>query len=110
MWYWSWLISCETADGKSVTCQEIIESIDEQNKTMVFKLFGEDIDKQFKVFNLIFQAIDKKDGSAAIKWSVEYERVTEDVHPPFGYIEFCNQSVKDVDAYLVKPEEIVKKL
>ncbi|CAJ1975444.1 unnamed protein product [Sphenostylis stenocarpa] len=93
-----------TIDGRVVTCQESIKSVDEKNKRMVFKLFGEDIDKEFKVFNLIFEAIEKNDGSAAIKWSVEYERVNEDVHPPYGYMEFCNKCVKDIDAYLFKEE------
>jgi len=95
-------------DGKVVTCQEKIESVDEKNKSIVFKLFGEDIDNQFKVFNLIFQAIEKNDGSAAIKWSVEYQRANEEVHPPYGYMEFCNKCTKDIDDYLFKEEDKAK--
>jgi len=45
-------------DGKVTTCLESIESVDKENKTITYKLFGEDIDHRFKVFKLIFQAID----------------------------------------------------
>ncbi|WVZ03147.1 hypothetical protein V8G54_023953 [Vigna mungo] len=60
------------------------------------------IDHKYKVFNLTFEAIEKDDGSAAIKWSIEYEKVSEDVHPPYGYLEFYDHVTKDVDAHLVK--------
>ncbi|XP_027356248.1 kirola-like [Abrus precatorius] len=64
-----------TVEGKVVTCHEIMESIDEQNKTITFKLFGEDIDQHFKVFKLIFQTMNKNDGSATIKWTIEFEKI-----------------------------------
>ncbi|XP_020229267.1 MLP-like protein 34 [Cajanus cajan] len=99
--HWSY-----TIDGKVVTSQERIESVDEQNKRIIFKLFGEDIEKQFKVFNLIFKATDKNDGVACIKWTIEYERKSEDAEPPYGYIEFCNKCVKDIDAHLLQAEEL----
>ncbi|KAK7389371.1 hypothetical protein VNO78_24337 [Psophocarpus tetragonolobus] len=105
-----WLI-VKQLEGKTVTCHESFESIDEKNKTIRYKLFGEDISKQFKVFRLIFQAIDKNEHgcTAAIKWTVEYERVSKDVHPPFGYMEYFNKVVEDIDGYLVKEEENANK-
>jgi len=99
------LATCETTDGETLTCLETIESVDEQNKTIVFKLFGEAMDDKYKVFKLTFEAIEKDGGSAAIKWSIEYERVSEDVRPPYGYIEFYDHLTKDVDAYIVKAEK-----
>ncbi|KAK7405719.1 hypothetical protein VNO78_07327 [Psophocarpus tetragonolobus] len=97
-----------TIAGEVLTCHESIESIDEKNKTITFKLFGEDIEKHFKVFKLIVQAIDKNEyGSSAIKCTIEYEKISKDVHPPFGYLEFCNKCVEDVDEHLLKADEIV---
>ncbi|XP_027908837.1 MLP-like protein 43 [Vigna unguiculata] len=94
---WTYVI-----DGKVTTCQESIESIDEANKTITYKLFNGDIDQQFKVFKFIFQAIDKNSGGAIIKWTIEYERVSEDVDPPYGYVEYLHKSTRDIDAHLLK--------
>ncbi|KAK7313877.1 hypothetical protein VNO77_39080 [Canavalia gladiata] len=91
-----------TIDEKVTTCQESIESVDEVHKIIIYNLFGGDIENEFKVFKLIFQAVDKDEGGAAIKWSVEYEKINEDVEPPYGYMGLCNRCVKDIDAYLVK--------
>ena len=44
------LIACETTDGKVTTCLESIESIDEQSKTITYKLFSGDIDHNYKNF------------------------------------------------------------
>ena len=75
----------------------------------MFKLYGEDIDDKYKVFNLIFEAIEKDDGSAAVKWSVEYEKVSEEVHAPYGYLEFCDHCIRDVDAHLAEAQENANK-
>ncbi|TKY68574.1 MLP protein 43 [Spatholobus suberectus] len=67
-----------------------------------YKLFGGDIDHQFKVFKLIFQAIDKDHGGAIIKWTIEYERIGEEVDPPYGYIEYVHKCTSDIDGHLLK--------
>ncbi|KAK7342949.1 hypothetical protein VNO80_25907 [Phaseolus coccineus] len=71
-------------------------------KTIIFKLFSGDIDHQYKLLNLIFQATDKENGGAIIKWTVEYERVGEEVDPPYGYIEYLHKCTADIDAHLLK--------
>jgi len=95
-------IFCGRTDGKVTTCHESIESVDEANKTIYYKLFGEEIDQKFKVFRLIFQAIDKENGGAIIKWSIEYERVDEEIEPPYGYIEYVHKCTSDIDGHLLK--------
>ncbi|XP_027911981.1 MLP-like protein 28 [Vigna unguiculata] len=94
-----------TVDGRVETCHERIESVDEQKKRIAFKIFGEAIDAKYKVYKLIFEAIEKDDGSGAIKWSVEYEKVSEDVQPPYMYLEFYDHLTEDVDAHLLKADE-----
>lgn len=54
------------------------------------------------MFNLIFQAIDKENGGAIIKWTIEYEKLNEEVHPPYGYIEYVHNCTRDIDSNLVK--------
>jgi len=89
-------------EGKVTTCLESIESVDEANKTITYKLFDGGIDQQFKVFKFIFQAIDKNSGGAIIKWTIEYERVSEEVDPPYGYVEYLHTFTRDIDAHLLK--------
>ncbi|KAK7342947.1 hypothetical protein VNO80_25905 [Phaseolus coccineus] len=95
--HWTYVI-----DGKVTTCHESIESLDEESKTIKCKLFGEEIDHKFKVFNLIFQAIDKENGGAIAKWTIEYERVDEEVDPPYGYVEYVHKCTADIDGHLLK--------
>jgi hypothetical protein len=61
------------------TCHESIEEVDEQNKKSTFKLFGGDIDEHYKVFKLILEVLDKSDGSAAVKWTIEYEKINKKI-------------------------------
>ncbi|PNX56894.1 MLP-like protein, partial [Trifolium pratense] len=89
-------------DGKVHTCYESIEEVDEQNKKTIFKLFGGDIDEHYKVFKLILEVIDKSDGSAAAKWTVEYEKINEDIDPPNGWMDYLSKCTRDIDAHLVK--------
>jgi len=96
------LIACERTDGKVVRCHEKIKSVDEEKKTINYKLFGEDIDHRFKVFKATFQAIDRENGGAIIKWTIEYERVSEEVDPPYGYIEYVHKCTGDIDGNLLK--------
>ncbi|CAJ1978344.1 unnamed protein product [Sphenostylis stenocarpa] len=91
-----------TIEGKVITCHESVESVDEANKTITYKLFSGDIDDQFNIFKIIFQVLDKGRDGAFIKWTVEYERVDEEVDPPFGYMEFFNKCTKDIDSHLLK--------
>ncbi|KAG5001017.1 hypothetical protein AAZX31_08G226600 [Glycine max] len=92
-----------TIDGKITTCLESIESVDEPNKTITYKLFGGDIGHKYKVFKLIFQAIDTDHGGVIIKWTVEYEKIDENVDPPYGYIEYLHSGSKQIDGNLLKP-------
>ncbi|TKY68509.1 MLP protein 43 [Spatholobus suberectus] len=91
-----------TIAGKVTTYHESIESVDEPNKTITFKVFGEDIDNQYKVFKVILQAIDKDHGGAIIKWTIEYEWIGEEVDPPYGFIEYLHKGSRDVDGHLLK--------
>ncbi|ESW05488.1 hypothetical protein PHAVU_011G183500 [Phaseolus vulgaris] len=95
--HWTYVI-----DGKVVKAHEKIESLDEEKKTIFYKLFGEDIEHSFKVFKLIFQAIDKENHGVIIKWTIEYERLGEEVDPPYGYIEYFHKGTRDIDAHLLK--------
>ena len=96
------IITCKTPDGKVTTYHESIESIDEANKTITYKVFGEEFDHKFRVLKVIFEAIHKDEGGSIIKWIIEYETTSEEVHPPFGFLEYLHNGSRDVDGNLLK--------
>jgi len=96
-----WLVA-KTSDGKVTTYHESVESIDEANRRITYKVFGEDFDDKFKVFKVIFEATPKDEGGDIIKWIIEYETTSEEVDPPFAFLEFVHKGSRDVDANLLK--------
>ncbi|KAK2354340.1 hypothetical protein P8452_74736 [Trifolium repens] len=99
--HWTYVI-----DGKVHTCLETIEEVDDQNKKIIYKLFGtDDIDTHYKQFKLILEVVDK--GShGAVKWTIEFEKVNEDVDPPNGWMDYLSKSTRDIDGHLVKGEKV----
>ena len=43
-------------------------------------------------------------GGASAKWTIEYEKLHEDIEPPNGYMEYFNKITRDVDAHLMKAD------
>ncbi|QHN97476.1 hypothetical protein HN51_045231 [Arachis hypogaea] len=95
--HWTYVI-----DGKVTTCKETIEFVDEKNKTIKFNLFDGDISKQYKVLKVIAQEIDNNNGSVSAKWTLEYEKINDNVEAPYGYLELYDKNTKEMDAHLLK--------
>ncbi|XP_027336046.1 MLP-like protein 28 [Abrus precatorius] len=91
-----------TVDGKVASCKESIEVIDAQNKSLTFNIYDGDVAKQYKILKAHLQVIDQGDGSAVAKWTYEFEKVNEDIKPPYAYLEFVTKVTKDVDDHLIK--------
>ncbi|KAJ1425397.1 START-like domain superfamily [Sesbania bispinosa] len=91
-----------TIDGKVTTCKESIEVLDEENKSITFNLFEGDVEQHYKILKINLQVIDKENGGAITKWTVEYEKVNESVEPPYGYLDYLTKVTKDVDDHLLK--------
>ncbi|XP_058764320.1 major latex protein 146-like [Vicia villosa] len=96
--HWTYVI-----DGKVHTSYDTLEEIDEKNKKLRYNLFGGDIGEHYKVFKLTIELIDKSDGSGAIKWIIDFEKINENIDPPNGWMDYVTNVTKDLDAHLVKP-------
>ncbi|KAK7243909.1 hypothetical protein RIF29_38722 [Crotalaria pallida] len=95
---WTFII-----EGKHVTLKEKIVASDESNKTITWNFHDGDLGKQYKVFLLTMKLEEKHDGSGNIvKWTIDYEKVNDNVDPPYAYLDFLNQCTKDFDAHLLK--------
>ncbi|KAL5061877.1 hypothetical protein RYX36_023614 [Vicia faba] len=96
--HWTYVI-----DGEVHTCYDSVEEVDEENKKNSWKLFGGDIGKHYKVFKLTLQVTDKADdGTAVAKWTVEYEKINDDIDPPNGWMDYISKCTRDVDGHLSK--------
>ncbi|CAI8607066.1 unnamed protein product [Vicia faba] len=95
--HWTYVI-----DGEVHTCHESIEEVDEEKNKIIWKIFEGDIDKHYKDFKLILEVSDKADGTAVVKWTIEYEKINEDINPPIAQMDFLCQNTRDADAKLGK--------
>ncbi|RDX65988.1 MLP-like protein 31, partial [Mucuna pruriens] len=98
----SWTI---TTGGKVETFKESIEAIDEQKKSISFKVFDGEVSKDYKMFKIHFQVIDKEEGGAVTVWTIEYEKMNEDIKPPYHFLDFITAATKDIDAHVQKAEQ-----
>ncbi|XP_020207475.1 MLP-like protein 43 [Cajanus cajan] len=91
-----------TTEGKVVTFKESIEAIDDEKKTISFSISGEEITKDYKMFKLHLQVIDKEEGGAVTVWTIEYEKLHEDITPPYRFLDIITVTTKDIDAHVLK--------
>ncbi|XP_043700866.1 kirola-like [Telopea speciosissima] len=84
----------------ALTAMEKIESIDDENKTLIHSVFEGDIGKLYKSYRVIVKAM-SKGGKNSVKWSIEYEKAHEEVPAPTTYLEFIPKLAKDFDAYVL---------
>ncbi|KAJ1427919.1 START-like domain superfamily [Sesbania bispinosa] len=89
-------------DGKVETCKESIEAIDEKNMTATYNLYDGEMSKNYKIFKWTLQVIDKEGVGGVVKWTFDYEKLNEEIPPPYRYLDYISALTKDVDAHLLK--------
>ncbi|XP_028767196.1 MLP-like protein 34 [Neltuma alba] len=94
--HWSYTIG-----DKVVNCKEHFEEIDHENKSLTFNLFDGDVGEKYKSLKAKLQVAEKGSGALA-KWTYEYEKLSPEVPPPQGYLDFATKVTKDIDAHLIK--------
>ncbi|KAJ1427924.1 START-like domain superfamily [Sesbania bispinosa] len=91
-----------TVDGKVETCKESIEVIDEQNMSVTYILFDGEIGQNYKIMKWTLQVIDKEHVGGIVKWTFDYEKLNEEIAPPYRYLDYITSLTEDVDAHLLK--------
>ncbi|KAE9588969.1 putative START-like domain-containing protein [Lupinus albus] len=91
----------DIVDGKQSHYKERLDAIDERNKTITYTLFDGDFNKNYNVFKLLFQVIEKGN-NVFIKWTIDYEKMNENVEPPYDFMDHLTKSTKEIDAFLLK--------
>ncbi|KAI3796126.1 hypothetical protein L1987_38790 [Smallanthus sonchifolius] len=88
-----------THEGKKKITKQIIESVNEENHTIVFKVIGgELVDELYKSFKHTFHVEPKGDGQVAT-WTLEFERPNTSVPYPTSVLDYVCNIVKDLDAH-----------
>ncbi|PIN09120.1 hypothetical protein CDL12_18296 [Handroanthus impetiginosus] len=87
--------------GIPVIAKDKIVDVDEENKSITFELIGGEVTKYFKCFKATFEATAKADKNI-VRWSLEYEKASEDVPNPHSHLEFLVNVSREIDAYLLK--------
>ena len=87
-----------THDGKKKTAKEIIEAIDEVNKSVTFKVVEGDLMQLYKTF-IITVHVDTKGENNLVTWNFEYEKLNEAVEEPTTLMDFCITVTKDIETH-----------
>jgi hypothetical protein len=91
--------SCETVDGEAKVAKEKIVAIDDTKKSITFKVIEGDLLKEYKSFEIVVQATPKGEGSL-VHWTMEYEKLKDDIPEPNSLLQFAIDLSKDIDAHL----------
>ncbi|KAH8500619.1 hypothetical protein Peur_042455 [Populus x canadensis] len=92
-----------TLDGNAPLCvKETVEEVDDQNKTIKFNCLEGEVLKEFKSFKAIVQVTPKAGEGSLVKWTIEFEKVNEDIPSPDAYLELAQKMTKDIDDHLVE--------
>ncbi|OVA16280.1 Bet v I domain [Macleaya cordata] len=81
--------------------KEKIEVADEANKSLAYSVIDGELATLFKIFKASLQVVPKGDGSS-VKWSLEFEKASEEVPDPDLTLELAVKTFNDLDAYLLK--------
>ena len=86
--------------GNSKSIKESVESIDEENRSITFKVSDGEVLNDYKSYKFTTQAIPKGEG-CLVKWTIEYEKASEDGPDPHDYLEFAVTVTKDIESHLL---------
>ncbi|KAM0047614.1 putative Bet v I/Major latex protein [Helianthus debilis subsp. tardiflorus] len=88
-----------THEGKKKFSKQIIESVNEENHMIVFKVIGgELVDELYKSFVITWHVEPKGDGQVAT-WTFEFEKPDTSVPYPTSMMDYLCNLVKELDAH-----------
>lgn len=75
-----------------------VEAIDEEDKSVTFKVIEGDLLESFKIFVLTIH-VDTSGEDNLVTWSIDYEKVDESVKDPTEYLDVVLRITKDIEAH-----------
>ncbi|KAL2929996.1 MLP-like protein 31 [Bienertia sinuspersici] len=90
-----------TLDGKKCVAKELVEAIDEENKSVRFKIIEGDLLKEFKSLTISVHVVPRGELTAVL-WSAEFEKIADDGPYPTKIMDFCIHVTRDVESHHLK--------
>ncbi|KAK3023806.1 hypothetical protein RJ639_043472 [Escallonia herrerae] len=91
-------------DGKEKVAKEIIEAIDEEKKSVTFKVIEGDLMELYKTFILTVH-VDTKGEDNLVTWTFEFEKLNESIEDPNSLMEFCLNVTKDIETHHIQQQQ-----
>ncbi|KAM7463432.1 hypothetical protein LguiA_031553 [Lonicera macranthoides] len=85
-------------DGKECVAKEVIEAIDEEKKSITFKLIEGDLLHSYKSFRFTMH-VDKIGEKHLVTWTLDYEKIHEDIPHPTKVIDLVLSVTKDIETH-----------
>jgi hypothetical protein len=95
-------------DGKEKVAKEIIEAIDEEKKSVSFKVIEGDLMELYKNFTLTVH-VDTNGEDNLVTWTFNYDKLHEGIPEPNSLMEFCLNVTKDIETHHLKSDELEAK-
>ena len=86
--------------GESKSIRETVDSIDEENRSITFKVLDGEVLSEYKSYKFSVQAIPKGEG-CLVKWTAEYKKAGEGIPDPHDYIDLALNITKDIETRLL---------
>ncbi|KAK1425703.1 hypothetical protein QVD17_21058 [Tagetes erecta] len=87
-----------THDGKKKVAKELVESVNEENHTIVLKVIGGDLVEEYKSFKIVWHVEPKGDKEVGTV-TLEFERADTSVPYPTSLLDYLCDIAKDMDAH-----------
>ncbi|KAL7132307.1 hypothetical protein ABFS83_12G064500 [Erythranthe nasuta] len=87
-----------THEGKEKVAKQIIEGIDEEKKSVTFKVIEGDLMEFYKTFKATVH-VDTVGEDNLVTWTFEYEKVSEDVTEQHTVMDLCVKMTKDIESH-----------
>nr|ACH72969.1 major latex-like protein [Panax ginseng]4REH_A Chain A, Major latex-like protein [Panax ginseng]4REI_A Chain A, Major latex-like protein [Panax ginseng]4REJ_A Chain A, Major latex-like protein [Panax ginseng] len=85
-------------DGNAMIAKEEIVAIDEEDKSVTFKVVEGHLFEEFK--SIVFSVhVDTKGEDNLVTWSIDYEKLNESVKDPTSYLDFLLSVTRDIEAH-----------
>ncbi|XP_071691442.1 kirola-like isoform X1 [Rutidosis leptorrhynchoides] len=88
-------------EGKPKVAKEKIEAVDDEKKSLCYKVIGGDILEAYKTF-LITVHVDTNGEENVVTWTFNYEKLNESVPNPDSLMDFLLSMTKDIETHLLK--------
>ncbi|CAL5338928.1 unnamed protein product [Camellia sinensis] len=90
-----------TRDGKKKVGKEVVEAIDEENKSVTFRVIEGDLTELYKAFKVTVH-VDTKGENNLVTWTFEYEKKSENVEDPNAWMDLIINVTKDIETHHLK--------